>query len=254
MEVTYSSDSCSDSDSRELWTVNLSNKRLSSLSLAEEFEVLERSDDVDTLLVHHNSLTFIPTTVSNFYCLRTLDVSSNHLTKLPEELFLCPLITLIAKNNKLTNESLPKTFLPGTENLREINLSGNLFQQFPEQLLELDSLKYLYLGGNQISVIPKDVRCMKSLQILSIPGNQITDVPKTVGSLQQLQALILYDNRIERIPSNVANLSNLKSLYLHNNKLKHLPRDIITLKNLEEVSLDRFRTTYLSVKITDLRI
>jgi Leucine-rich repeat (LRR) protein len=36
-------------------------------------------------------------------------------------------------------------------------LSGNLFEQFPEQLYDLNSLKYLYLGGNRIKTIPKNI-------------------------------------------------------------------------------------------------
>jgi len=184
-------------------------------------------------------LKHLPQSLGKFNNLRTLDLSSNNLTSLPDVLALCPITSLIAKNNRLSNDSLPKSLLSkcGDGILRELNLSGNLFTHFPEHVLELKGLKFLYLGGNQITSISKDIWKLQSLQILSIGGNAITDVPEAVGNLSQLQGLILCDNLIEHLPASIAKLKNLKSLLLHKNRLKHLPRDIITLKNLVELSL-----------------
>lgn len=239
MEVWYSSDSCSDSDSRDERTVDLSNQDLTAEGLAIELqEQRKRLSSIEVVLLNSNrlnslaSLQFAP-----FNHLRVLNVSSNHLTSLPAHILELPLTTLIARNNKLSNDSLPKSLLSKTAVFRELNLSGNLFSHFPEQCLELPQLKYLYLGGNSIQTLPKDVWRMRNLMVLSMPGNRLVDVPESVGSLQNLQALILNDNALERIPGSVAMLSSLKSLYLHKNRLKHLPRDLITLRNLNEVCI-----------------
>lgn len=100
-------------------------------------------------------------------------------------------LLLAVKNNNLSNESLPKSFVSKSGQLRELNLSGNSLKQFPEQILELKLLKYLYLGGNQIQSIHKDIWRLTSLQLLSLGGNQITEIPETIGHLNNLQALIM---------------------------------------------------------------
>lgn len=238
MEVTYSSDSCSDSEGRDERTVDLSNLELTTDAAVCELEEQRKSvSGIHRVLLNNNRLTSLtPLHLAPFHHLRVLNVSGNHLTHLPEQILELPLTTLIARNNKLTNGSLPKSMLSKAATFREINFSGNLFTHFPEQMLELPQLKYLYLGGNAIQTVPKDVWRMRNLVVLSMPGNRLLDIPEAVGSLHNLQALVLNDNALERIPASVAMLSSLKSLYLHKNRLKHLPRDLITLRNLIEVS------------------
>lgn len=239
MEV-YTSDS-SDSESRELKSLNYARLELTATVLEDTFLKLYPSDkaygDIETMLLNHNLLKMVPISISKFTSLQVLDLSSNNLTTLPDFLMHCPLTSLIAKNNFLNNESLPKSLISKTGVLRELNLSGNFLSHFPDQVMELRGLKYLYMGGNKIKSIPKDIWKVQSLQILSMGGNLLTEVPETVGNLSQLQGLILCDNLIDSLPTSIARLKNLKSLLLHKNRLKHLPRDIITLKNLVELSL-----------------
>lgn len=116
-----------------------------------------RYGDIETVLLAHNLLRTVPLSLARFANLHVLDVSANGLTELPDFLAALPLTSLIAKNNALTDRSLPKTLLSRTGVLRELNLSGNQLTRFPDQILELRGLKYLYLGGNKIAAIPKDV-------------------------------------------------------------------------------------------------
>ncbi|CAD7087455.1 unnamed protein product [Hermetia illucens] len=240
MLEVYTSDS-SDSDSREQKTFNLGRSGLTTKNaddvLLAQSASNKKSTDIETVLINNNRISDFPATILKFVNLKVLDISSNSLTRLPEEIVQLPLITLIVKNNLLTNKSLPKSLNFKNGNLKELNLSGNMLTHFPDQALELKSLRYLYLGANKISNISKDIWKMSSLQILSLGGNLIAEVPETVGSLHHLQALTLCDNAIENLPTSIGELRNLKSLLLHRNRLKHLPRNIITLKNLTELSL-----------------
>lgn len=232
----YTSDS-SDSDSNGK-VIDLAYLLLETSTVDENLQKLseEKRVDIECIILHHNQLTSFPKNLFKFQNIAVLDVSNNGLMVLPDIFKHCKLTTFIAKNNCLQNDSLPKSFTPNP-NLRELNLSGNRFETFPEQLIDLVSLKYLYMGGNKIKSISKNVWKLSSLQILSIGGNQLVEVPSTVGQLTQLHALVLCDNKIESLPSNIANLHNLKSLLLHKNKLRTLPPEIVALKNLIEVLL-----------------
>lgn len=116
--------------------------------------------EVESLILNHNQLRIVPENIGKFINLKVLDISSNGLRILPDVLMHCPLTSLIAKNNNLTNESLPKSFTV-TSTLKELNLSGNSLTSFPEQIIDFHNLKYLYLGGNQITNIPKDIKKLK---------------------------------------------------------------------------------------------
>lgn len=158
----YTSDS-SDSDSREQKTLDYGRQNLITETLNDNLMNLYKTNksygDIEQIFLNHNALKNLPQSMGKFNNLRTLDLSSNHLTSLPDVLSLCPITSLIAKNNRLSNDSLPKSLLSkcGDGVLRELNLSGNLLTHFPEHVLELKGLKFLYLGGNQITSISKDI-------------------------------------------------------------------------------------------------
>lgn len=162
MEV-YTSDS-SDTDSREQKTLDYARMNLQDITLEDDLysetkSKLKAHKDIETLLLNHNRLQYIPETLKLFANLKVLDLSSNSLKHLPEAIAQLPLVTLVAKNNQLTNQSLPKSFAVKNQmsTLKEINLSGNLLTHFPEQLVELKYLKYLYMGGNKIASLNKDI-------------------------------------------------------------------------------------------------
>lgn len=161
MEV-YTSDSC-DSDTREQKTIDFSHTSLRTNEFEKKIITLYKSDksfsEIETILLNHNNLDNYPKVISKFMNLKILDLSCNNLNVLPDCILQnTSLTTLIAKNNKFEDISLPKKFLAAASSqIRELNLSGNQFTVFPEQILELKSLKFLYLGGNKISNIPKDV-------------------------------------------------------------------------------------------------
>lgn len=158
----YTSDS-SDSDSH---TVDYSNRNLTLSKVEDDFLNMFKTEsaygDIETIILYNNQLSSLPVSLVKFSSLHTLDISNNYLTSLNIEVFMhCPLRTLIAKNNLLTNESLPKTFISKSGQLREVNLSGNQLTHFPAQVLGLKSIRYLYINGNLIREIHQDIWKLK---------------------------------------------------------------------------------------------
>lgn len=244
----YSESSSSDSDSLSgnEKTIDLSHRSLDYNSLKLFFNDYQaeyskgneiNSYGVHTLILYQNQLIDVPSNIAIFHNLRVVDISSNRLKRLPDILLSFPLTSLIAKNNLLENDSLPKTFEPVSKTLTNLNLSGNSLSHFPLQILDAKLLLYVYLGGNRIEEIPKDITTLSRLQVLSMGGNHLTEVHPAIGQLKDLKALILSDNQLESLPAAIANLTNLKTLQLHKNHLRTLPTGIIGLKCLSELSL-----------------
>jgi Leucine-rich repeat (LRR) protein len=158
MMENYTSDS-SEADSH---TVDYQDRNLTLSKVEDDFLNMYKTEsaysDIESVILYNNQLPSLPLSLVKFSNLHLLDVSNNFLTTLNIEVFIhCPLRTLIAKNNLLTNDSLPKTFMAKAGQLRELNLSGNQLTHFPDQVLELKSIKYLYLNGNLIRKIHPDV-------------------------------------------------------------------------------------------------
>ena len=147
-----SSDSCCPGE-----TLDMSYLMLDVNVLNEHLECVSNSENVETLLLYQNRLNTLPDSIQRFTNVTCLDISYCGLQRLPNFLTqMEQLVNLSAKNNGLTNDTLPKSF-EGLKCLKELNLSGNGLTEFPEQVIELTGLTYLYLGGNQIAKITKEV-------------------------------------------------------------------------------------------------
>lgn len=157
----------SDSSDSDLHTIDYGNQNLTLTKVEDSFLNLYKRDnasynDIETIILYNNQLTNLPLSLVKFNNLHTLDISNNNLTSLNVEVFVqCPLKTFIAKNCLLSNDSLPKTFISKSGQLREVNLSGNQLREFPTQLLALKHMKYLYLNGNYISEIHQEIWKLK---------------------------------------------------------------------------------------------
>ncbi|XP_047670889.1 leucine-rich repeat-containing protein 58 [Tachysurus fulvidraco] len=213
---------------------------LSHLNLhSVNFETVSNTRRIETTQIHlcYNRLVELPVSIRRFTSLEFLDVSNNGLSVLSDAVTaLTRLKTLIAKNNRLDEFSLPKN-LSLLQTLEVVNLSGNRFEEIPKQLLQLQRLHSLSFGGNRLKHIPPDIDSLTSLELLYLGGNMISSIPVELANLPVLSYLALCDNRIQSIPPQFTRLHSLRSLSLHNNLLTYLPREILSLVQLQELSL-----------------
>ncbi|XP_071510379.1 leucine-rich repeat-containing protein 58-like [Diadema antillarum] len=200
-------------------------------------DLVEHKERLEIIDVSRNQISTIPAGINNFVSIIELDISANRITRLPDELLQLPnLKTLTCKNNLLNSDSLPKD-LSTFPALQTLNLSGNLFLNFPVQLTEISTLRVLHMGGNRIQDIPSQIERLTRLEHFYLGGNRLVTLPSNVGNLQSLLSLVLCDNRLTSLPSELVQLKQLRSLSLHNNHLTTLPPEIISLTELCELSL-----------------
>ena len=119
--------------------------------------LLERAGTLTTLQLDHNQIHVVPRGIALFSQLQHLDISSNGMTYLSNEIVqLRFLQTLTARNNQFTNADLPKD-LGIMQSLTTMNFSGNRLTHFPLQLTEIAGLTSISLGGNVIQNVPEEI-------------------------------------------------------------------------------------------------
>lgn len=195
-----------------------------------------RALNLISLKLDHNNITILTRQIGLYESLVTLDISDNSMTYLSDELSrLVNLRSLVAKNNKLDEDSLPKNF-GSMKSLQLVNFAGNRFTDLPTQFTELENLNRLFMGANRLKTLPESINQLKNLEVLYVGGNRLQSIPETIGDLKYLTAMILSDNQLTNLPDSILKLRRLQSLSLHNNQLQTLPPQIVGLQ-LTELSL-----------------
>lgn len=150
--------------------------------------------------------------------LLVLDLGSNKLTALPNELF--DHLKLLKKLNLSQNQlvTLPDSLGTLTQ-LQELSVTHNKLQSLPASLGSSLGLTSIALDSNQLTELPSYLGAMK-LTSLTASGNMLRTLPETLPS--SLQSLELKNNQLQSIPS-LSRLSQLRRLDLSFNQLSALP-------------------------------
>lgn len=115
-----------------------------------------KRQQIQQLHLTYNRLLLLPPSVCFLCNLEYLDISNNALTVIPDDIMrLTNLKTFVAKNNLLDESSFPKEF--ERMQVETLNLSGNRFEEIPEQFLKMTTLQSLSLGGNRLKSIPAEI-------------------------------------------------------------------------------------------------
>lgn len=190
------------------------------------------SDDCKVLLLQGNrDLGVLPDDVSHVKTLRILNVSECGLKRLPEML---PSLARLEASANLLAELPPD--LPSASLLR-LSLNDNRFTSMVG-IARLEELRDLQLRGNLITTLPPAISRLRHLLLLDLSANRLTTLPPEIGLLSALIRLRLNDNRLVSVPETVVNLRELRELTLHGNRsLGALPGDVSAWSRL--VSLRR---------------
>ncbi len=138
--------------------------------------------------------------------LEILDLSSNALSSLPDELVqLTKLKIIFASQNKF--EHLPQV-LGQLPNLEMVGFKSNQIKKVAENSLPV-KLRWLILTDNQIKTLPDSLGERPRLQKLALAGNQLTQLPKTLAQAHNLELARISANQLTECPEQLLNLPKL---------------------------------------------
>ncbi|GJQ69787.1 hypothetical protein Trydic_g22345 [Trypoxylus dichotomus] len=173
---------------------DLSKNRFSELpDEVTSFPFLER------LHCYHNSIRYIPETVSNLQCLSYLDLSRNQLTTLPREICLLPINILLVANNRLT--CLPDE-LCKMQKLTELDASCNQLTHLPPRMGDLRLLQSLVLRNNLLLCVPLELTYLKIVR-LDLRANRIGTLPVEMRNMTSIIELLVDDNPLTSPPASL---------------------------------------------------
>jgi len=121
--------------------------------------------------------------------LRTLDLRSNRVEFLPEE-------------------------IAGLVRLKVLRADENLISYLPRALWTLEALEALTLGKNSLFALPGEVGKLTRLKTLVLCENRILSLPTELGELKHLQALSIHGNEFSSLPTSFCDLTQLKEISL----------------------------------------
>jgi leucine-rich repeat protein SHOC2 len=128
-----------------------------------------------------------------------LDLSGEKLEEIPAEIYaFTNLKSLDLSKNKLT--ALPETFY--FAHLKALNLNKNKLAQFPLALTELRTLQKLTIAKNDIEELPEEIGNLGQLTHLEIWFNPILELPPTFIQLTALKYVdmrgMTYSNNFQK--------------------------------------------------------
>ncbi|KAL8467204.1 hypothetical protein ACS0TY_036065 [Phlomoides rotata] len=179
--------------------------------------------------------------------LESLDVSTNHLTSIPDEFYydcgklselkllnfsfnglsgflptfngFSKLEILDFSRNSLSGEI--KSELGGLGSLRSLNLSWNRFRgAVPTNLGKIEELRLS--GNNFTGVIPVEIARYSNLSVIDLSGNALSgSIPQELGELTRLEILVLSLNRLTGgIPTFLSNITTLRRFAANQNQFR----------------------------------
>jgi len=169
---------------------------------------LENASKTGVCTLANAKLKELPPELFKLTKLRSLDISSNCLSRYPRQIeLLTTLKVLNLAQNRLTELTVLKL-----SKLESLNGRDNLLQKCP------------------------DFSACTNLKTIDLSNNHLTDFPAKLGPLQNLTAIDLRANRIERI----ADCANLKcvEINLNQNRLCHLPDELSTCRRLKVLRIE----------------
>ncbi|KAI9701820.1 MAG: cysteinyl-tRNA synthetase [Candelina mexicana] len=209
------------------------------------------SDRLDEIGREDNSylcrFTFVPTKLSGYYSLERdpgfgktqkfshVDLQGRNLITIPITLYqkAAEIISLnLSRNLSL---DIPKDFIQGCTNLREIRYISNEAWHLPPSLSLATRLTVLDISNNRLEQLEHaELDKLPSLLSIKLANNKLTQLPQYFGSFKALRSLNISSNYLEKFPDFLCDLKSLVDLDISFNTISGLPKigQLTTLERL----------------------
>ncbi|XP_012221587.2 leucine-rich repeats and immunoglobulin-like domains protein 3 [Linepithema humile] len=206
-----------------------------------EFDSLLHLTKLKKLDVSANKLRDNFTIVlSNVAQLRELKVNKNHLTQVPDLVFVKNITHLTLSHNLISN--INGTALLSLPQLQSLDLSGNKISVLKKRsFLAPNELTHLNLNGNHLNVIENgSLDNLTLLEELRLNKNNLTQLKDLFMNQKKLRILEVNRNNLQQIHGlSLKSLQSLKQLHLKRNRINTLDDGAFwPLKDLELLELD----------------
>lgn len=152
----------------KVFRLNLSNQEISISN-----EQWLRFINLEHLNLKDDHLKEIPIAITKIKSLKTIDLSGNDFTNLPEEFSNLTNLEEIYLNNE-KNMNLPRTLsiLAKLPMLKSLHLENDNLSKLPSEILSFKNLENLYLNQNNFKKIP-EIQSLDHLKYLDLKDNNI---------------------------------------------------------------------------------
>uniref|UniRef100_A0A3B3BGD6 protein-serine/threonine phosphatase n=1 Tax=Oryzias melastigma TaxID=30732 RepID=A0A3B3BGD6_ORYME len=225
---------------------------LSCCSLEHLPSNLFYSHDLTHLNLKHN---FLPADqrlqqLQRFSCLRSLNLSNNHLGQFP--LAICDIPTLTEVNLSCNYLLSVPSSVGAMTNLQTFLLDGNCLSDLPSELGSLQRLGYVGLSFNQFNHVPQVLERLSSMEKLCMAGNYLETLTLQNFRLLHVKHIDLRLNKISVVvPDEPDLLRHVTQLDVRDNRLTDL--DASVFPRLEMLHCERNRIISLKVKGCSLK-
>ena len=182
-----------------------------------------------------------------FSGLQTIDLHGNRLTALPTGLRQLERLTVLnLSRNKLTNEVLD--IVSEVKTLRELRLGENaLHGTLPNDFCRLTALEILDVHKNAISSLPEDVENLSKLRVLNVSDNKFSTLPFLQLVALPLAEVDVSKNRLSGtlLASSVSCFPTLRALEAGENALTSFSDLNVELPCLQSINISNNRLTAL---------
>lgn len=230
---------------------NLAEINLSYNYLTNVTPKILKLQKIEKLNLNDNKLGQIPFVISGLKNLKVLDLGKNEIEYWGKSISLFNKIGYLIRKQNTTLGFEKLEFLDISSNklkqipneirrfkkLKRLWISYNCIESVSECIGELKELEDLCICGNKLEKLPRSIGNIESLIKLDLYSNQLKEIPESIGNLKNLKELILYSNKLEAVPASIGNLKSLEVLDLSSNMIKKLPDEIGDLNNLKVLKL-----------------
>jgi len=150
------------------------------------------------------------------------------------------------KSLSIQDSSTDISFLIHLKDLFLLWMNNLGMDKVPPIIYKLNNLRELNMSGNLLSVIDPEFENLTKIQDIYLSRNNLRTVEINFEKLLEIELLNFRQNELFALPNDICLLSKLKYLNVSRNQLDNLPVDFYKLKSLEilDISYTKIRLDF----------